>query len=313
MIINSSFHQTWYRGPPPGVDELIRFWARSAQRQGSKVNELGLNMLFYPVYAITQVFLVWIVLIFSFLLFFSPSFSFCFLVFLLFFLLLILLYFLHQTFCLHHSALFFLLLLHFHVFFPLLVVVHFFLLLTTSSFSSYSSLSLLCILAFLLLPSSCSINLNHLCLSVCFHFPSLLLPTNHGNLLFHFVYLFFTPFDCTVRAPVFGRHQFFGTSEHYGKAHGSLLSGWMNYNYTACRWFPTSSNILILPLQFWQIRFESYWLHCSKCRILVFLILRYCIRAIFFFSSSSSFHLLIFVIHLILVHVSICTVHSPTC
>ena len=29
----------------------------------------------------------------------------------------------------------------------------------------------------------------------------------------------------TVRAPVFGRHQFFGTSEHYGKAHGSLLSG----------------------------------------------------------------------------------------
>ena len=28
----------------------------------------------------------------------------------------------------------------------------------------------------------------------------------------------------TVRAPVFGRHQFFGTSEHYGKAHGSLLS-----------------------------------------------------------------------------------------
>ena len=47
----------------------------------------------------------------------------------------------------------------------------------------------------------------------------------------------------TVRAPVFGRHQFFGTSEHYGKAHGSLLSGWMNYNYTACWWFPTSSNI----------------------------------------------------------------------
>ena len=29
----------------------------------------------------------------------------------------------------------------------------------------------------------------------------------------------------TVRAPVFGRHQFFGTSEHYGKAHGSLSSG----------------------------------------------------------------------------------------
>ena len=67
-----------------------------------------------------------------------------------------------------------------------------------------------------------------------------------------------------LRAPVFGRHQFFGTSEHYRKAHGSLLSGWMNYNYTACCWFPTSSNILIIPSQFWQIRFESCWLHCSK-------------------------------------------------
>ena len=33
----------------------------------------------------------------------------------------------------------------------------------------------------------------------------------------------------TVRAPVFGRHQFFGTSEYYRKAHGSLLSGWMNF------------------------------------------------------------------------------------
>ena len=43
----------------------------------------------------------------------------------------------------------------------------------------------------------------------------------------------------------------------------------MNYNYTACCWFPSSSNIIILPSQFWQIRFESYWLHCSKCRILV--------------------------------------------
>ena len=76
---------------------------------------------------------------------------------------------------------------------------------------------------------------------------------------------------CPVRAPVFGAHQFFGTSEHYGKAHGSLLSGWMNYNYTACCWFPTSGNSLILPPQFWQIRFESYWLRCSKCRILVLL------------------------------------------
>ena len=113
--------------------------------------------------------------------------------------------------------------------------------------------------------------------------------------------------SCTVRAPVLGRHQFFGTSEHYGKAHGSLLSGWMNYDYTACCWFPTSNNILTLPSQFWQIgalfykglrlivwwisivaqivynlrliatlsetgpRFESYWSHCSKCRILVLL------------------------------------------
>ena len=75
----------------------------------------------------------------------------------------------------------------------------------------------------------------------------------------------------TIRAPVFDRYQFFGTSEYYGKIHGSLLSGWMNYNYTACCWFPTSSNILILPSQFWQIRFESCWLRCSKCRILVFL------------------------------------------
>ena len=74
----------------------------------------------------------------------------------------------------------------------------------------------------------------------------------------------------TVRAPVFGKHQVFGTSEHYRKAHGSL-SGWMNYNYTACCWFPTYNNILILPSQFWQISFESYWSHCSKCRILVLL------------------------------------------
>ena len=47
----------------------------------------------------------------------------------------------------------------------------------------------------------------------------------------------------------------------------------MNYNYTACCWFSTSSNILILPSQFWQIRYESCWLYSSKCRILV--VLRY--------------------------------------
>ena len=75
----------------------------------------------------------------------------------------------------------------------------------------------------------------------------------------------------TVRVPVFGKHQFFGTSEHYGNTHGSLSPEWMNYNYTESGWFPTSSNNLILPSQFWQIRFESYWLHCSKCRILVLL------------------------------------------
>ena len=74
----------------------------------------------------------------------------------------------------------------------------------------------------------------------------------------------------TVRAPVFGRHQFFGTSEHYRKAHGSLLSGWMNYNYTACCRLPTSSNILKLPSQFWKpglkvtdctVQSAEYW--CS--------------------------------------------------
>ena len=55
------------------------------------------------------------------------------------------------------------------------------------------------------------------------------------------------------------------------KSPWSLLSGWMNYNNTACCWFPKSSNILILPSQFWQIKFESCWLHSSKCRILVLL------------------------------------------
>ena len=69
--------------------------------------------------------------------------------------------------------------------------------------------------------------------------------------IFHIINLHtvqYTCIMCTVRAPVFGRHQFFGTSEHYGKAHtcGSLLSGWMNYKiYTACCWFSTSGNILI--------------------------------------------------------------------
>ena len=42
------FYHTWPRDAPWGVDELIRFWARSAQGQRSKVNKLGLNMLFLP-------------------------------------------------------------------------------------------------------------------------------------------------------------------------------------------------------------------------------------------------------------------------
>ena len=81
----------------------------------------------------------------------------------------------------------------------------------------------------------------------------------------------FCKLTVSLGAPVFDRYQFFGSSEHYGKTHWSLLSGWMNYNYTACGWFPTSSNISILPSQFWQIRFESCWLRCLKCRILVLL------------------------------------------
>ena len=80
----------------------------------------------------------------------------------------------------------------------------------------------------------------------------------------------------TVRAPVFGRHQFFGTSEHYGKAHGSLLSGWMNHNYTACCWFPTSSNILntsitVLTNQVWKLpdctdQSAEYWCFYGTCK-----------------------------------------------
>ena len=105
----------------------------------------------------------------------------------------------------------------------------------------------------------------HVCVCVCVKKPKQVSLIN-GNQMIAIVFV------CTVRTPVFGRHQFFGTSEHYGKAHGSLLSGWMNYNnYTACCWFPTSNNILILPSQFWQISFESYWLHYSKCWILVLL------------------------------------------
>ena len=60
-----------------------------------------------------------------------------------------------------------------------------------------------------------------------------------------------------VREPVFGRYQFFGASGHCGKARGGLLSGWVNYDCTACCWIPTSDNELILSSWFWQIGFEG--------------------------------------------------------
>ena len=69
--------------------------------------------------------------------------------------------------------------------------------------------------------------------------------------------------------PVFGRHQFFGTSERYGKPHEIYYRDeWIIITLHVAG-FPASSNILIFPSQFWQIWFESCWLHCSKCRILV--------------------------------------------
>ena len=43
-----TFHQTWYSVLPPLVDELIRCWARSAQRQGTKVYEIGLRYAIFP-------------------------------------------------------------------------------------------------------------------------------------------------------------------------------------------------------------------------------------------------------------------------
>ena len=61
----------------------------------------------------------------------------------------------------------------------------------------------------------------------------------------------------TVRAPVFGRHQFFGTSEYYWKAHGSLLSGWKNSLHCMLlvsyiqQYFNTS--ITILANQVWKL------------------------------------------------------------
>ena len=70
-------------------------------------------------------------------------------------------------------------------------------------------------------------------------------------------------------------YQFFGTSEHYGKAHGYLPDYHyddMNYNCTACCWFPDiqqyfgNTPITVLTN---QVLPENCWLHCSKCRILV--------------------------------------------
>ena len=57
------------------------------------------------------------------------------------------------------------------------------------------------------------------------------------------------------QAPVF-RHL-----RAFRKSPWKFIIWMMNYNYAACCWFPTSNNILILSSQFWQIRFESCWLH----------------------------------------------------
>ena len=43
------FYHIWHRCSGWRVDEPIRFWARSARGQRSKVNELGLKLLFLPV------------------------------------------------------------------------------------------------------------------------------------------------------------------------------------------------------------------------------------------------------------------------
>ena len=70
--------------------------------------------------------------------------------------------------------------------------------------------------------------------------------------------------DCSSTKDV----QFFSTSEHYGKAHGSFLDEWIIIMLNVAG---LSCNISILPSQFWQIRFKSCWLHSWKCRILVLL------------------------------------------
>ena len=81
----------------------------------------------------------------------------------------------------------------------------------------------------------------------------------------------------TVRAPVFGRHQFFGTSEHYRKAHGSLLFGWIDYNYrkgTSIRQAPGFRHLRALRKSPWQfiIWMNELLLHCM---LLVSYILQY--------------------------------------
>ena len=45
---------------------------------------------------------------------------------------------------------------------------------------------------------------------------------------------------------------------------------WMNELWLHCMLLVSYIQQCFIHLsQFWQIRFESYWLHCSKCRILV--------------------------------------------
>ena len=75
----------------------------------------------------------------------------------------------------------------------------------------------------------------------------------------------------TVRAPVFGRHQLSASQSITEKSmEVYYLDEWIIITLHVAG-FLLSSNILILPSQFWQISIESCWLHCSKCRILVLL------------------------------------------
>ena len=80
------------------------------------------------------------------------------------------------------------------------------------------------------------------------HIPRIHGPRDHGvwRLAFNSVY------TCTVRAPVFGRHQYLLAPQSISeKLMEVYLSGWMNYNYTACcyvsyiqQYFNTSITVL---------------------------------------------------------------------